>query len=107
MNDYYHSQIKQVRLPSQLRLQNTPTIPLQRGKTPPNECPRQWRLLPIFATRAPPPQPSVNFSSQPMIRRPKVSHQSCSCVILHCIAQIDKRTLHGVFFFFVNNQDTI
>ena len=50
--------------------------------------------------------PSVNFSSQPVVRGPKVSHHSCYCVILHCIAQIDKRTLHGVFFF-VNNQDTI
>ena len=45
-----------------------------------------------------PPPPSVNFSSQPVVRGPKVSHQSCYCVILHCIAQIDKRTLHGVFF---------
>ena len=52
-----------------------------------------------------PPPPSVNFSSQPVVREPKVSYHSCYCVILHCIAQIDKRTLHGVFF--VNNQDTI
>ena len=52
-----------------------------------------------------PPRPSVNFSSQPVVRGPKVSNHSCYCVILHCIAQIDKRTLHGVFF--VNNQDTI
>ena len=44
-----------------------------------------------------PPHP-VNFSSQPVVRGPKVSHHSCYCVILHCIAQIDKRTLHGVFF---------
>ena len=36
---------------------------------------------------------SVNFSSQPVVRGPKVSHHSC-----YCIAQIDKRTLHGVFF---------
>ena len=49
--------------------------------------------------------PSVNFSSQPVVRGPKVTHHSCYCVILHCIAQIDKRTLHGIFF--VNNQDTI
>ena len=55
----------------------------------------QWRLKPIFATRAP----------HPVVRGPKVSHHSCYCVILHCIAQIDKRTLRGVFF--VNNQDTI
>ena len=41
---------------------------------------------------------SVNFSSQPVVRGPKVSHHSCYCVILHCIAQIEKRTLHGVFF---------
>ena len=47
-----------------------------------------------------PPLPSVNFSYQPVVRGPKVSHHSCYCVILHCIAQIDKRTLHGVFFFF-------
>ena len=45
-----------------------------------------------------PPAPSVNFSSQPVVRGPKVSHHSCYCVILHCIAQIDKCTLHGVFF---------
>ena len=45
------------------------------------------------------PPPSVNFSSQPVVRGPKVSHHSCYCVILHCIAQIDKPTLHGVFFF--------
>ena len=45
-----------------------------------------------------PPLPSVNFSSQPVVRGPKVSHHSCYCLILHCIAQIDKRTLHGVFF---------
>ena len=44
-----------------------------------------------------PPQPFVNFSSQPVVRGPKISHHSCYCVILHCIAQIDKRTLHGVF----------
>ena len=43
------------------------------------------------------PPTSVNFSSQPVVRGPKVSHHSCYCVILHCIAQIDKRTLHGVF----------
>ena len=43
------------------------------------------------------PPSSVNFSSQPVVRGPKVSHHSCYCVILHCIAQIDKRTLHGVF----------
>ena len=42
--------------------------------------------------------PYVNFSSQPVVRGPKVSHHSCYCVILHCIVQIDKRTLHGVFF---------
>ena len=42
--------------------------------------------------------PSVNFSSQPVVRGPKVSHHSCYCVILHCIAQIDKPTLHGVLF---------
>ena len=48
-----------------------------------------------------PTPPSVNFSSQPVVRGPKVSHHSSYCVILHCIAQIDKRTLHGVFF--VNN----
>ena len=58
----------------------------------------------LFLLLVPPP-PSVNFSSQPMVRGPRVSHHSCYCVILHCIAQIDKRTLHGVFF--VNNQDTI
>ena len=52
-----------------------------------------------------PPPPSVNFSSQPVVCGPKVSHHSCYCVILHCIAQIDKRTWHCVFF--VNNQDTI
>ena len=33
--------------------------------------------------------PPVNFSSQPVVRGPKVSHHSCYCVILHCIAQID------------------
>ena len=44
------------------------------------------------------PPPSVNFSSQPVVRGPKVSHYSCYCAILHCIAQIDKRTLHDVFF---------
>ena len=43
------------------------------------------------------PPHSVNFSSQPVVRGPKVSHHSCYCVILHCIAQIDKRNLHGVF----------
>ena len=59
----------------------------------------------LFLLLVPPP-PSVNFCSQPVVRGPKVSHHSCYCVILHCIAQIDKRTLHGVFFF-VNNQDTI
>ena len=42
---------------------------------------------------------SVNLSSQPVVRGPKVSHHSCYCVILHCIAQIDKPTSHGVFFF--------
>ena len=52
--------------------------------------------LAYFPTGAPPP--SVNFSSQSVVRGPKVSHHSCYCVILHCIAQIDKRTLHGVFF---------
>ena len=52
----------------------------------------------LFLLLVPPPQPSVNFSSQPVVRGPKVSHHSCYCVILHCIAQIDKRTLHGVFF---------
>ena len=52
-----------------------------------------------------PPTPSVNYSSQPVVRGPKVSHLSCYCVILHCITQIDKHTLHGAFF--VNNQDTI
>ena len=52
-----------------------------------------------------PPPLSVNFSSQPVVRGPKVSHHSCFCVILHCIAQIDKRTLHGIFF--VNYEDTI
>ena len=52
----------------------------------------------LFLLLVPPP-PSVNFSSQPVVRGPKVSHHSCYCVILHCIAQIDKRTLHGVFFF--------
>ena len=45
-----------------------------------------------------PTPPSVNFSSQPVVHGSKVSHHSCYCVILHCIAQIDKRTLHGVFF---------
>ena len=45
-----------------------------------------------------PPSSSVNFSSQPVVREPKVSHHSCYCVILYCIAQIDKRNLHGVFF---------
>ena len=54
----------------------------------------------LFLLLVPPPPPSVNFSSQPVVRGPKVSHHSC-----YCIAQIDKRTLHGVFF--VNNQDTI
>ena len=44
------------------------------------------------------PPPSVNFSSQPVVRGPKVSHHSWYCVILHCIAQINKRNLHGVFF---------
>ena len=58
----------------------------------------------LFLLLLPPPH-SVNFSSQPVVRGPKVSHHSGYCVILHCIAQIDKRTLHGVFF--VNNQDTI
>ena len=38
------------------------------------------------------------LSSQPVVRGPKVSHHSCYCMILHCIAQIDKCTLHGVFF---------
>ena len=52
--------------------------------------------LPYFCYSCPPP--SVNFSSQPVVRGPKVSHHSCYCVILHCIAQIDKPTLHGVFF---------
>ena len=52
--------------------------------------------LAYFCYSCPPP-PSVNFSSQPVVRGPKVSHHSCYCVILHCIAQIDKRTLHGVF----------
>ena len=52
----------------------------------------------LFLLLVPPPPPSVNFSSQPVVRGPKVSHHSCYCVILHCIAQIDKRTLHGVFF---------
>ena len=51
----------------------------------------------LFLLLVPPP-PSVNFSSQPVVCGPKVSHHSCYCVILHCIAQIDKRTLHGVFF---------
>ena len=51
------------------------------------------------------PRPSFNFTSQPVVRGPKVSHHSCYCVILHCIAQIDKRTLHGAFF--VSNQDAI
>ena len=60
--------------------------------------------LAYFCYSCPPP-PSVNFSSQPVVRGPKVSHHSCYCVILHCIAQIDKPTLHGVFF--VNNQDSI
>ena len=54
----------------------------------------------LFLLLVPPPH-SVNFSSQPVVRGPKVSHHSCYCVILHCIAQIDKRTLHGVFFFFL------
>ena len=53
--------------------------------------------LAYFCYSCPPP-PSVNFSSQPVVRGPKLSHHSCYCVILHCIAQIDKRTLHGVFF---------
>ena len=53
----------------------------------------------LFLLLVPPtPPPSVNFNSQPVVRGPKVSHHSCYCVILHCIAQIDKRTLHGVFF---------
>ena len=52
--------------------------------------------LAYFCYSCPPP-PSVIFSSQPVVRGPKVSHHSCYCVILHCIAQIDKRTLHGVF----------
>ena len=51
----------------------------------------------LFLLLVPPPH-SVNFSSQPVVRGPKVSHHSCYCVILHCIAQIDKPTLHGVFF---------
>ena len=59
----------------------------------------------LFLLLVLPPPPSVNFSFQPVVSGPKVSHHSCYCVILHCIAQIDKRTLHGVFF--VNNQDTI
>ena len=59
----------------------------------------------LFLKLVTPPPPSVNFSSQPVVRGPKVSHHSCYCVILRCIAQIDKRTLHGIFF--VNNQDTI
>ena len=54
--------------------------------------------LAYFCNSCPPPPPSVNFSSQTVVRGPKVSHHSCYCVILHCIAQIDKRTLHGVFF---------
>ena len=49
----------------------------------------------LFLLLVPPP---VNFSSQPVVCGPKVSHHSCYCVILHCIPQIDKRTLHGVFF---------
>ena len=52
----------------------------------------------LFLLLVPPAPPSVNFSSQPVVRGPKVSHYSCYCVILHCIAQIDKRTLHGVYF---------
>ena len=54
--------------------------------------------LAYFCYSCPHP-PSVNLSSQPVVRGPKVSHHSFYCVILHCIAQIDKRTLHGVFFF--------
>ena len=42
----------------------------------------QWRLKPIFDTRVP-------LLCQPVVRGPKVSHHSCYCVILHCIAQID------------------
>ena len=45
--------------------------------------------LAYFCYSCPPPAPSVNFSSQPVVRGPKVSHHSCYCVILHCIAQID------------------
>ena len=51
----------------------------------------------LFLLLVPPPRP-VNLGSQPVVRGPKVSHHSCYCVILHCIAQIDKRTSHGVFF---------
>ena len=53
--------------------------------------------LAYFCYSCPPPS-SVNFSSQPVGRGHKVSHHSCYCMILHCIAQIDKRTLHGDFF---------
>ena len=52
----------------------------------------------LFLLHVPPPTPSVNFSSQPVVHGPKVNHHSCYCVILHCIAQIDKCILHGVFF---------
>ena len=44
------------------------------------------------------PSALCQLCSQPVVRGPKVSHYSGYCVILHCIAQIDKRTLHGVFF---------
>ena len=43
----------------------------------------------LFLLLVHPPPLSVNFSSQPVVRGPKVSHHSCYCVILHCIAQID------------------
>ena len=52
-----------------------------------------------------PPLPSVNFSSQPLFRGPKINHHNCYCVILQVITEIDK--LPGMVFFFVNNQDTI
>ena len=37
----------------------------------------------LFLQLVPTPHPSVNFSSQPVVRGPKVIHHSCYCVILH------------------------
>ena len=50
----------------------------------------------LFLLLVPPPA-LCQLSSQPVVCGPKVSHHSRYCVILHCIAQIDKHTLHGVF----------